>query len=99
MVLDHGLKSTDIHLTLVSTEVLDELFNDLSTRTSLLIFTFSKNKYSNKSKVGSHLTLKLSCFNPDIDSLVSIKQYQKSHWGSFNFDQMFLNFHTLKRIR
>lgn len=40
---------------------------------------FLKNKYRNKLNVDSDLRLKLSSFNPDIDSLVGDKQCQKSH--------------------
>lgn len=40
---------------------------------------FLKNKYRNKLDVESDLRLKLSSFNPDIDSLVGDKQCQKSH--------------------
>ncbi|XP_054713545.1 zinc finger BED domain-containing protein 5-like [Uloborus diversus] len=40
---------------------------------------FLKNKYRNKLNVESDLRLKLSRFNPDIESLVEDKQCQKSH--------------------
>lgn len=46
---------------------------------SFSTLVFLKNKYRNKLDVESDLRLKLSSFEPDIDSLVQNKQCQKSH--------------------